>query len=434
MSQILRRERLAWWAGLVALFGLGLVLRLHGVADPILDHPGWRQGDTAAIARNFALLRFNIMYPQTMYNGPPPNYVELELQIVPYLAATLYKLVGIHEIIGRLLSIAFSLGAIITLAYFARWLFSSAVAGLFAAFVFATLPGSVYYGRTFMPDAAMVFFFTAALFAAARFLTTQGRPRIGHLLGVTALVSLAYLAKPVAVVALVPIVALLFERRIMRYPLPWLHAATLLIVPLLILGIYDRRVASYAQWHWASGITRLHVVPALVQGLTNGSAFMAKLSAFGGAFTMLHATMLGGLYSWLALAAFIALPWLRARSKGLLWAWLVGGLAYAYVVVTVERVDYYLLVLLPPCALVIAGAADALGQAVHRSVAAPAARFALIGALMLVALVALVQSHAAVADYYHYNAAVYGNARALDRALPAGAIVVIGHYGPDLQY
>ena len=52
----------------------------------MLDHPGWRQGDTAA-SRATLRLQFNIMFPQTTYNGPPPNYVELELQIVPFLAA-----------------------------------------------------------------------------------------------------------------------------------------------------------------------------------------------------------------------------------------------------------------------------------------------------------------------------------------------------------
>ena len=41
------------------------------------------------------------MYPQTTYNGPPPNYVELELQIVPFLAASLYKVFGVREIFGR---------------------------------------------------------------------------------------------------------------------------------------------------------------------------------------------------------------------------------------------------------------------------------------------------------------------------------------------
>ena len=32
-----------------------------------------------------------------------------------------------------------------------------------AAFVYAVMPGSIYYGRTFTPDATMVFFLTAAL-------------------------------------------------------------------------------------------------------------------------------------------------------------------------------------------------------------------------------------------------------------------------------
>ena len=116
-------------------------MRLKGIHNPIIDHPGWRQGDESAIARNFATLDYNPLHPQTDYNGPPPNYVELELQIVPFLAATLYKLFGIHEIFGRLISVAFSLGTIAVLALFARWLFFDALAGLFAALLFAIMPG-----------------------------------------------------------------------------------------------------------------------------------------------------------------------------------------------------------------------------------------------------------------------------------------------------
>ena len=75
---------------LIGVLLLALALRFKGIHDPILDHPGWRQGDTAAIARNFATLDFNPLHPQTDYDGPPPNYVELELQIVPFAAAVLY--------------------------------------------------------------------------------------------------------------------------------------------------------------------------------------------------------------------------------------------------------------------------------------------------------------------------------------------------------
>ena len=81
-------QQLAFWIAALALTAVGTLLRLKGIHSPIFDHPGWRQGDTAAIARNFAQLQYNIFLPQVDYNGPPPNYVELELQIVPFLAAT----------------------------------------------------------------------------------------------------------------------------------------------------------------------------------------------------------------------------------------------------------------------------------------------------------------------------------------------------------
>ena len=92
-----------FWLGTLAFTVVGALLRLKGIHDPIFDHPGWRQGDTAAIARNFAQLQYNILFPQTDYDGPPPNYVDRELQIVPFLAATLYKLFGVHEVFGRLI-------------------------------------------------------------------------------------------------------------------------------------------------------------------------------------------------------------------------------------------------------------------------------------------------------------------------------------------
>ncbi|HXP93375.1 MAG TPA: hypothetical protein VN905_07875, partial [Candidatus Binatia bacterium] len=114
---------------MVAILVLGLALRLYGLHSPVLDHPGWRQGDTAAIARNFATLNLNILYPQVDYDGPRDNYVELELQIVPYLAAIGYKIFGIHEVFGRLISIAFSLGTVAVLYGLGRLLFGSTAIG-----------------------------------------------------------------------------------------------------------------------------------------------------------------------------------------------------------------------------------------------------------------------------------------------------------------
>jgi hypothetical protein len=427
-------KRLYWQLGIVAIVLLGLALRLHGIHNPILDHPGWRQGDTAAIARNFARLRFNIMYPQTMYDGPPPNYVELELQIVPFLVAVLYKLFGIHEIFGRLISLGFSLATVVTIGYFGRWLFASSVAGLLAAFFYAVFPGSVYYGRTFMPDSAMVFFLTAALYVTARYLVESPRLSVRGVLSPTLLVTLAYLAKPVAVLALVPVFGLLWERARARREMPPGSIALLILLPLLILWLYDRRVAAVAEWHWASGITQLHVLPSLRAAFLSPSAFAAKFSQFRVALAMLPATMLGSIACLLSVASFVTLPWVAARSKALLWSWLAAALIYVYVVVTVERVDYYLYPLLPLCALAIGGALAYFIAVVRRTDAAPPARYALLALVGAIAIAALVQTRGPVAAYYRYDKQVYRNAAELNRALPKDALVVIGHYGPNVQY
>lgn len=423
-----------FWGPLLLIVLLGAVLRFKGIHSPLLDHPGWRQGDTASIARNFATLQYNVLAPQTNYNGPPPNYVELELQIVPFLAATLYKSFGVHEIIGRLITIAFSLGTVVVIGMFGRWLFSSAIAGLLAAFFFATFPGSVYYGRTFTPDATMVFFLTAALYVVTRLLLEDEAFNQRSLARATALLAAAFLAKPVAVAGIIPVLGTIWERLRSGVKLRPTAALVLLVVPLIILYLYDAKVAQQAEWHWASGITQLHVIPSLKNALTSGHGFVLKLTQFRVVLGMLRNTMLGSVAFYLAIASFIALPWITMRSKTLLWGWLIGGLAYTYLVVTVERVDYYMYLLLPLCALAMGGALARLCSWLEQADAAPAARYAMVALVPALALLTAANGHAAVKPYYEYNKVAYANAVALDNTLDPKALVVMGHYGPDILY
>jgi hypothetical protein len=424
------RARL-WRLAVAAIVLLGLALRLRGIHDPILDHPGWRQGDTAAIARNFATLDLNPFHPQTDYDGPPPNYVELELQIVPFLAALLYKIFGVHEIFGRLISIAFSLGTVGVLASFGRWLFGTRLAGLAAALAFAIYPGSVYYGRTFTPDTTMAFFLTAAVFAGARWALEDGPGGGRRFASAAALMALAILAKPVALVGLAPVAAALVQRRgpagALRSPQTYAFLA-LAVVP---YALYDAYLRGIAEWHWASGITRLHVVPSFLGSLTSFAAFRAKFEAFGDALGMLSATMVGRVGTIFFLAAVVSQRALRvpSRSQALLYAWLVAGLAYAYLVVTVERVDYYLYPLVPLAALWTGGLCEGLRRGMPRA----RRPYALAGALV-VAAYALVAGRAAVAPYYRYSKVVYDRAKALDATLAPGALVVMGHYDPSVLY
>ena len=407
-----------------------------------MDHPGWRQGDTAAIARNFATLDMNPLHPQTDYNGPAPNYVELELQIVPYLAALAYKVFGVHEVFGRLISIAFSLGTVATLAFFARALYASEGAGFAAAFAFAVYPGSVYYGRTFMPDTAMTFFLTAALFAAWRWLADdETRGAFGRRFFVAALLTAcALLAKPVAAVALVPIGAMLVARRGMLATLRSPDTYAFFAAALGPYLVYDAYLRSIAEWHWASGITSLHVIPALRAALGSWPAFRHKLSLFRGALAMLGQTMLGPVGSVCFVAGLLALIVPSSRPTRalwpLLWGWLAAALAYAYVVVTVERVDYYLYVWLPLAALctaaAVADAAKRLASLTARNRRVQGGLYAAI--VIAVVPLSIVTTLVVTAPYYVFNKAVYRAAVALDATLAPGALVVMGHYDPSVLY
>jgi hypothetical protein len=426
-------DRWIWWIAIGALVALGIVLRLRGLHNPILDHPGWRQGDTAAIARNFATLQLNPLYPQTDYNGPPPNYVELELQIVPFLAAIGYKLFGVHEVFGRLISLGFSVGTIVVLAFFGRWLIGTIAGGLIAAAIFTVLPGSVYYGRTFMPDTTMVFFFTLALFVCTRYLVDGAKTWRGAAWAALAL-AMAFLAKPVAVVALVPLVAVAaWEFRKKTFGTSGLaRIGATVVAALIVLLVYGQIVSSHAEWHWASGITKLHVIPALKKAFTSPVEFVAKLRAFKDTYGLISKTMLGFLGVLILVLGFTRR--LRTRSDALLYGWLLGYMFYAYAVLTVERVDYYTYIILPLAALV-GGAL--FSYWIERLRTVNNARvlltgLALAGTFLLVAFI--VDERRTLAPYYNYKKANYIAAKALDATLPPDALVVMAHYDPSILY
>ncbi|MHB8177350.1 MAG: ArnT family glycosyltransferase [Vulcanimicrobiaceae bacterium] len=423
--------RFSWFAlGLLLILLFGALLRSKGLHSPLLDHPGWRQGDTASIARNFAALKYNILYPQTNYDGPPPNYVELELQIVPFLAATLYKIFGVHEIFGRLISIGFSLGTVGLLAFFGRWLFASPLAGLATAFFFAVFPGSVYYGRTFTPDATMVFFMTAAVYATARYLLEDATLERRGLARCSALLALAYLAKPVSLVALAPVGFSVLDRARSGRTMRWSAIAVLIVIPLVILALYGRAVNAHAEWHWASGIVTLHVIPGLIAAFASWHGFILKGQAFGAVLVLLTRTMIAGWWPW-AIIAILILP-RSARAPWLVTSWLAAGLAYVYVVVTVERVDYYMFLLLPPLALAMGGALARVAGLLTRTSGLMRSAAALAAVVAFGS--AFVTGQRAVAPYYLYSKNAYRRAVALDHELPKHALVVMGHYGPDILY
>ncbi|MBV8083023.1 MAG: glycosyltransferase family 39 protein [Candidatus Eremiobacteraeota bacterium] len=417
--------------GLIVL--LGCALRLIHIRDPILDHPGWRQGDQAAIARNFAQLQDNIFYPQVDYDGPPPNYIELELQIAPFTAAQLYRAFGVHPVIGRTIVMLFSLGTIVLLYFLGAELLSPR-AGLIAALLFAIAPGAVYYGRTLTPDSVMVFFMTGTLLFWWRWCMRRAPAdfAVAFCFG-----ALAWLAKPPALLILVPLIAVPLVQRGWRAFADW-SLYVFIAGTLLPFALYFHHVQAIAEWHWFSGITQKHVLPTLRAELSSASAFFAGVRSTLALLPMLSSTILGPVLFGLALGGSLVIGYAlrmqtleRPRELGwLLIAWTAVLCAYAFVVVNVERVDYYLLPWLPLAALVAGLAIDVLAQRLAAKPLSWWACAAVAAAIFITAYSNMLE----IRPYYAWSARVYSWATRLDAALAPGSIVVMGHYGPDVLY
>jgi 4-amino-4-deoxy-L-arabinose transferase-like glycosyltransferase len=193
---------------LAAIVLLGIGLRLLYISSPLLDAHRWRQIDTAVMARYFYEDSLNPLYPQVNWGGAH-GYVESEFPLVPFIAALLYFVFGPDDRLGRLTSVGFSAGLIV-LVYLLVQAMRGRSAGRAAAFLVAVSPGAVYYGRTFMPDTAMLCLSVGALFAMVRYLESGSTSALRW--GSAAL-SAAILVKLPAILVLLPIAAAAWQTR-----------------------------------------------------------------------------------------------------------------------------------------------------------------------------------------------------------------------------
>src|SRR5207237_509313 len=123
-----------------------------------------------------------------------------------------------------------------------------------------------------------------------------------------------------------------------------------------------------------------------------------------------------------------------ARSPWLLWGWLIGGLLYTYVVVTVERVDYYMYLLLPLAALTGGAFIGRVVESVSSSSLPRATKYAAAVVAAIFFVLILQQNRGIAEPYYAYKKSVYRNAIALDKTLKPNSIIVMGHYDPSVLY
>ena len=243
------------WPALVVLLAFGAALRLLYLNTPYVDAHGWRQIDTAAIARNFSEGSLNPFYPRVDWGGAE-GIVESEFPLVPWILACLSRVLGFHDWLGRLLGIAFSLGLIVATYWLAFRLEGRASFARAAALLMAFSPAAVFFGRTVMPDTPMLLFVVLSMSAFVAF--AGGGPR-RHLWAGAAWLALACLVKLPAIVAGLPVVVVLLYHRGLTVLRDWRVALTG-AVALLVVGA----------WYWHA--SRIYAETGLTFGILGAPA------------------------------------------------------------------------------------------------------------------------------------------------------------------
>ena len=202
----------------ILIIFVGLLARLVNITQPILEIAGWRQCYTASIARNFYYNGMSIFYPQVSYGGNTAGYIGgAEFNLYPFTVALLYKLFGVHESLGRLVSIIAFCGSAFFLYKLTRK-YAGTTSGLIALLFYTFNPYIFFYSRAFQPESAMLFFSVAMLYFFSEWIDREGWWRFVLM---TLCATLAFLTKLPTICLGLPLLYLCLQKYKLYFLTQW---------------------------------------------------------------------------------------------------------------------------------------------------------------------------------------------------------------------
>jgi 4-amino-4-deoxy-L-arabinose transferase-like glycosyltransferase len=426
------------WCALAILL-LALAFRLYRIDAPFVDAHSWRQVTNADIARLWAEGPIDFFYPAVSWGGPDGR-VGLEFPVLHLLIALVWRVVGIVDGAGRLVSVAFSIATVWWTYRLGARLFGVA-SGRAAAFLMAVSPSLVYFGRTPLSDTPMLAFSVGAVLGYVAY--AQER-RWTHALGGALALALAGLVKLPAVLVLGPVLwsgfALKGPGRTLRDP--WFVSG-----PLAALGAIGLWYLHADQIFQETGLTQAIFRPS--------GTYPPDIAQYAGPFTTVSHWTRPDLLTWataqellfrfwalhltptFALVALAGLVswWTPWRQRSVVDVWFVAGMALILVSLAGQLPhEFHQLPTLPPLALYFGLAAAPLfdrrtyAGVLPRSPALGAAASAI--ALTGVAYVGFTDS-GVIEHLYRpdqMNLPLVDAGWAVDRVTPRDALVVTVEY------
>lgn len=321
----------------IIIFILILVMRIPYLNNSTAEYGDyWRQSDTESISRNFVEQRFNIFYPQMNYDGPFPNYVQLEFQLTTFIIAVLYKLFGYHYWLARLVPIGFFLVS----AYFVYLTGSklySREQGWAAALIYGVLPINLFFSRAIMPEAALLCFYTGAFYFFMNWIENE---KFGTLMIAAIFTCFAISQKTPAIFIGLAMLGLCIQKYKLRFLLKW---------ELWVFAIFSL-VPNMIYYMWSYGNAEMKFLDHIANKyILSPKVFSALFSAEAAKFYKENLPAAFGLIV-LACAFCGLLAALFKREKYIL-LWTMSAVLEVIIVVSSIRFKYYLIMLGPIIAL-----------------------------------------------------------------------------------
>lgn len=216
----------------------------------------WRQSDTESIARNFLEDRFNIFYPQFNYDGPKPNYIQLEFQITTFLIALLYKAFGYHYFLARIVPIGFFMGSAIYLYLIAKKYYGYSTAW-FTIIFYSVMPLNLFYARAIMPESAALFFFIGGFYY---FILWYENDKLKFLLLSALFTCLAISQKTPTIFMGLSMLLMVLKKYKQKSFIKW-ELWTFAALTLLPNIIYIKWSKNISEFNFVSNIAILHIIP-----------------------------------------------------------------------------------------------------------------------------------------------------------------------------
>jgi len=162
------------YALLGTMMVLILLVRLATISFPALEWTAWKEIDYLYISQNFWQQGFDFFHPEMGWPAEPPRVTEMELPLVPFVAALFYEFFGFSAYTAR----ATTMIASLVMMFYVYKLVTREVgesAGVIAAFTAGVLPLYHPFSRFLFTEPVMIALSVASLYYVAEWVEFERR-------------------------------------------------------------------------------------------------------------------------------------------------------------------------------------------------------------------------------------------------------------------